>query len=132
MDLTPTISLVEALWVLGGLLALPRAALNLRQAWLNRCAVAGPAADPELRTVAWLAVRREAVFVFLQAVLLAIGLRALAYPPPTGRTTWDSALTGAGMIAAQGLLLWLAARTAQDEAALRRAADARRAKRRQR
>ena len=106
MPLTPTISLVEVLWTLVGVISVTTHLLNLRQAWANRRAVAS--AGPTLRATAELTVRETAVTAFVQAVFLIAGVRALFYPPAGGSLTWDSTAIGLLFIAAQGALLWAA------------------------
>ena len=106
MPLTPTISLIEVLWTLLGVVSVTAHLLNLAQAVANRRAVAD--AGPTLRATAQLTVRETAVTALVQAVFLAAGIDALFYPPAGGALTWDKTVIGCLFLAAQGALLWAA------------------------
>jgi hypothetical protein len=105
MPLTPTVSLIEVLWTLLGVISVTAHLLNLAQAWANRRAVRE--AGPTLRATAELTVRETAVTALVQLVFLLAGIRALFYPPPAG-SGWDSTAIGLLFLLAQGALLWAA------------------------
>ena len=105
LQLTTTISGIEALWVLLGVISVTAHLLNLAQAIANRRAVRD--AGPTLRATAELTVRETAVTAWVQTVFLLAGVRALFYPPPVGGG-WDTAAIGCLFLAAQGALLWAA------------------------
>ena len=106
MPLTPTISLVELLWTLLGVISVTAHLLNLAQAIANRRAVAE--AGPTLRATAQIAVRETAVTAFVQAVFLLAGVDALFYPPRGDTPSWDVVGLGLLFLAAQTALLWAA------------------------
>lgn len=118
----PTLSWIEVVWIAGGLLAVPLTIRSLIRAMRNRRAVRAAAAaraargrpplPPGYGASAALDVRWRAVALWVQLVMLGIGVRAGAYPPAApGGVTWDTVLMGICILAMQAALVWVAVAT---------------------
>lgn len=128
MDLTPTLSGVEALRIVMGVIALLftirswwRAVGNRRALFAvqqERADQGRPPLDDGYRVSADLDIRWRGVMIFVQSALLLLGVRAAFYPPASTDLTWDAWLGGALFMAMQGALVWVTLRNDRAEAGL--------------